>query len=73
MIPLADPVALETGRVAFAVMALGAVALIAASLVVARRLAGTLAPWAWGGVTFVLSQLLRAPFLRSEEHTSELQ
>ena len=63
MIPLADPVALETGRVAFAVMALGAVALIAASLVVARRLAGTLAPWAWGGVTFVLSQLLRAPFL----------
>ena len=44
MIPLADPVALETGRVAFAVMALGAVSLIAASLVVARRLAGTLAP-----------------------------
>jgi uncharacterized membrane protein YhfC len=63
VIHLADPGALETGRFAFAVMALGAVALITTSLVVARRLAGTLAPWAWGGVTFVLSQLVRAPFL----------
>lgn len=63
MLHLADPLALAEGRSAFVVLFVGAAILVVGSIVAARRLSGGFAPWAWGGLTFVLSQLLRAPFL----------
>ena len=44
-------------------MAGALITLVVGGVIIARRLGGGLAPWAWGGVAFVLSQAARLPAL----------
>jgi len=54
---------LEAAQGAYALLAGGLVTLFLVGLLAARRLGGGVSPWAWGGVTFVLSQAARLPVL----------
>ena len=48
---------------AYTFMAGALITLVVGGVIIARRLGGGLAPWAWGGVAFVLSQAARLPAL----------
>lgn len=54
---------LAAAQGAYTFMAGALITLVVGGLFIARRLGGGIAPWAWGGVTFVLSQAARLPAL----------
>ena len=54
---------LAAAQGAYTFMAGALITLVVGGVFIARRLGGGLAPWAWGGVAFVLSQAARLPAL----------
>ncbi|MFM8404031.1 MAG: YhfC family glutamic-type intramembrane protease [Candidatus Limnocylindrus sp.] len=59
----ADPVAIDSAQASYTLLAGALATLVVFGFVVARRLSDGAAVWAWGGVTFVLSQAARLPVL----------
>ena len=58
-----DAAELAAAQGAYTFIAGALITLLVGGVVVARRLSGSFAPWAWGGVAFVLSQAARLPVL----------
>ena len=54
---------LAAAQGAYTFMAGALITLVVGGVILARRLGGGFAPWAWGGVAFVLSQAARLPAL----------
>ena len=54
---------LAAAQGAYTFMAGALITLVVGGVILARRFGGGLAPWAWGGVAFVLSQAARLPAL----------
>ena len=54
---------LAAAQGAYTFMAGALITLVIGGVILARRFGGGLAPWAWGGVAFVLSQAARLPAL----------
>jgi len=54
---------LTAAQGAYTFMAGALITLVVGGVILSRRLGGGLAPWAWGGVAFVLSQAARLPAL----------
>jgi len=54
---------LAAAQGAYTFMAGALITLVIGGVILARRFGGGLAPWAWGGVAFVLSQAARLPTL----------
>ena len=60
---MVSPEAIASAQGAYTFMAGALITLVIGGVVLARRFGGGLAPWAWGGVAFVLSQAARLPAL----------
>ena len=54
---------LAAAQGAYTFMAGALITLVVGGIIIARRLGGGFAPWAWGGIAFVLSQAARLPAL----------
>ena len=65
MIPdgLPTPEELASAQAAFTLLVISGLLMTVVTAIATRRSAKSFAPWAWGGVAFILSQVIRLPIL----------